>query len=86
MSKVVKGVTRAVSKVVKGVATAVKKVASSKIGKIIMVAAAVYFGGAALLGAMGSTGFSTGPHLHFEIRPNGGSAIDPMAFLASAKR
>ncbi|MEA5480068.1 peptidoglycan DD-metalloendopeptidase family protein [Pseudanabaena galeata UHCC 0370] len=39
-----------------------------------------------LIGAMGSTGFSTGPHLHFEIRPNGGSAIDPMAFLASAKR
>jgi murein DD-endopeptidase MepM/ murein hydrolase activator NlpD len=39
-----------------------------------------------LIGAMGSTGFSTGPHLHFEIRPNGGSAVDPMAFLASAKR
>ena len=38
------------------------------------------------IGAMGSTGFSTGPHLHFEIRPNGGSAIDPMAFLASAQR
>ena len=38
------------------------------------------------IGAMGSTGFSTGPHLHFEIRPNGGSAIDPMAFLASAGR
>lgn len=38
------------------------------------------------IGAMGSTGFSTGPHLHFEIRPNGGSAIDPMAFLASAAK
>ncbi len=38
------------------------------------------------IGAMGSTGFSTGPHLHFEIRPNGGSSVDPMAFLASAKR
>ena len=37
------------------------------------------------IGAMGSTGFSTGPHLHFEIRPNGGSAIDPMTFLANAK-
>ncbi|MFN7714461.1 MAG: peptidoglycan DD-metalloendopeptidase family protein [Pseudanabaenaceae cyanobacterium] len=38
------------------------------------------------IGEMGSTGFSTGPHLHFEIRPNGGSAIDPMVFLAKAQR
>jgi len=38
------------------------------------------------IGAMGSTGFSTGPHLHFEIRPNGGSAIDPMTFLAKASQ
>ncbi|PZV13688.1 MAG: hypothetical protein DCF20_14555 [Pseudanabaena sp.] len=38
------------------------------------------------IGAMGSTGFSTGPHLHFEIRPNGGSAIDPMTFLASVQK
>ncbi|MGF1539526.1 MAG: peptidoglycan DD-metalloendopeptidase family protein [Pleurocapsa sp.] len=30
---------------------------------------------------MGSTGYSTGPHLHFEIHPNGDSAVDPIAFL-----
>jgi murein DD-endopeptidase MepM/ murein hydrolase activator NlpD len=30
---------------------------------------------------MGSTGFSTGPHLHFEIRKGGTKAVNPIAFL-----
>jgi soluble lytic murein transglycosylase-like protein len=33
------------------------------------------------LGAAGSTGWSTGPHLHFGVRPIGGGWIDPMPIL-----
>jgi len=54
MSKVVKKVGRAVGKVVKGVANVAKKVVKSPIGKALVAAAAIYFGGAALAGAMGA--------------------------------
>jgi murein DD-endopeptidase MepM/ murein hydrolase activator NlpD len=30
---------------------------------------------------MGSTGFSTGPHSHFEVHPAGKGAVNPIAFL-----
>lgn len=33
------------------------------------------------IGTVGSTGNSTGPHLHLEVRPAGGSPIDPMDWL-----
>jgi murein DD-endopeptidase MepM/ murein hydrolase activator NlpD len=33
------------------------------------------------VGAVGVTGNTTGPHLHFEVRPNAGDPIDPMPWL-----
>jgi hypothetical protein len=63
MSKAVKSVGRAISKVQKGMVNlvkkqwaGVKKFAKSKIGKVIIGAALIYFGGAALMGAMGTSG------------------------------
>ncbi len=35
------------------------------------------------LSEMGSTGHSTGPHLHFEVHHRGQGAVNPMAFLNS---
>jgi murein DD-endopeptidase MepM/ murein hydrolase activator NlpD len=35
-----------------------------------------------LIAQMGSTGRSTGPHTHFEIRPRGSGAVNPMFFLS----
>lgn len=34
-----------------------------------------------LVGTVGSTGNSTGPHLHLEIRPRGRQAVDPFPYL-----
>jgi murein DD-endopeptidase MepM/ murein hydrolase activator NlpD len=33
------------------------------------------------IGAVGMTGNTTGPHLHLEVRPGGGSPIDPYTYL-----
>ena len=57
IGKIVGGVGKAVSGVVKGVANAVKSVAGSNLGKLALLAAAVYFGGPLLAGeaAAGTT-------------------------------
>jgi len=36
------------------------------------------------IGSVGSTGNSTGPHLHLEVRPDGGLPIDPADWLRAA--
>ena len=45
------------------------------------VVAGQQVGIADVIGSVGSTGNTTGPHLHLEVRPDAGSPVDPMDWL-----
>lgn len=60
ISKAIKKVTGAVKKIVKGAGKILNKVMDSKVFKYAMIAATVYFGGAAIMGAMGGASAGTG--------------------------
>lgn len=55
---VLKGVGDAVNGAVKGIGSLAKEIYSSDIGKAIIIAGAIYFGGAALAGGFGTMGTS----------------------------
>lgn len=55
MSKIVSGAFKAVKRVVSGIGKAVKKVFGSGFGRVVLAAAAIYFGGAFISGAMSNT-------------------------------
>jgi len=50
----------------------------------VSVAAGIQVEMTEVIGTVGSTGNSTGPHLHLEVRPGGGDPIDPMDWLRAA--
>ncbi|KZR64340.1 M23 family metallopeptidase [Prochlorococcus sp. MIT 1303] len=51
----------------------------------ILVRSGQFIPQGATISKMGSTGRSTGPHLHFEIRKKGGLAMNPVTLLPSNK-
>ena len=52
---------------------------------MISVAEGQYVSPGTILGRVGSTGRSTGPHLHYEVRIDG-EAVDPGRFLRASDK
>jgi murein DD-endopeptidase MepM/ murein hydrolase activator NlpD len=49
----------------------------------LVVRAGQHVSAGQLVGYSGSTGHSTGPHLHLEVHPRGGAAVNPLPWLAA---
>lgn len=84
VKKVFKGVSKAVTGVVKGVSKVASKIAKSKIFKVALTAATVYFGGAALIGMAGGGGAAAGLSSAWGGLQGAGSALMAGNFSGAA--
>lgn len=75
MSKIFKGIAKAVKNIVKGVKKVFKKIVKSKLFKVVLIAVAIYFGGAAL-GLWGGGGAAAGA--------GAGAVVTPVVTTAPA--